>query len=304
LRTWLASHPDDRRGPSGGVRKSNRTDNDSAKMAAGKGVIQGYTGVAAVDARAQIIVVAQAHGTGSEAELLPPVVAALAPILAATSLLTADAGYHSETNLSTLEARGIDALIADANMRQRDARFATQARHQQGPNPLHDKSRAARRTSGARPFTPRDFTYDPVARTCVCPAGKSLYRKGQSRVIKGFVCEAFRGAARDCTPCASRSQCPRTPGTTPVRNVVFIRGRAGDAGETAAARMRRRIDGAEGRARYGRRFATVEPVFANLRHNKRLTHFSLRGRDKVDGQWQLFCLVHNIEKLAHHGYAA
>ncbi|HEY9514354.1 MAG TPA: transposase, partial [Gemmatimonadaceae bacterium] len=47
LREWLEVHPNDRRGPTGGVRKSNRTDNESAKMATGKGVIQGYTGVAA-----------------------------------------------------------------------------------------------------------------------------------------------------------------------------------------------------------------------------------------------------------------
>jgi transposase len=39
LRGWLAKHPADRRGPTGGVRKSNRTDNQSAKMATGKGVI-------------------------------------------------------------------------------------------------------------------------------------------------------------------------------------------------------------------------------------------------------------------------
>ncbi|PKO83735.1 MAG: transposase [Betaproteobacteria bacterium HGW-Betaproteobacteria-11] len=40
----------------------------------------------------------------------------------------------------------------------------------------------------------------------------------------------------------------------------------------------------------------------NLRHNKRLNRFTLRGQQKVDGQWKLYCLVHNIEKLAHHGY--
>jgi transposase len=302
LRTWLAAHPDDRRGPSGGVRKSNRTDNDSAKMATGKGVIQGYTGVAAVDDRTQIIVVAQAHGTGSEAELLVPVVDALAPLLTATSLLTADAGYHSTANLDALDARGIEALIADAAMRQRDERFATQGRHQQGPAVLHDKARSSAPTPAV--FQPRDFLYDPRARTCVCPAGKSLYRKGQSRVINGCVGEAFRGAARDCTPCPLRAQCLRTPDTTPVRNVVFFRGPAGAPENSATVRMRHRIDSVAGRARYGRRFATVEPVFANLRHNKRLTRFTLRGREKVDGQWQLFCLVHNIEKLAHHGYAA
>jgi hypothetical protein len=46
----------------------------------------------------------------------------------------------------------------------------------------------------------------------------------------------------------------------------------------------------------------VEPVFANLR--QRLDRFTLRGQTTVDTQWKLFCLVHNIEKLAHAGYAA
>ena len=66
LRSWLAAHPSERRGASGNVVKSNRTDNDSAKMATDKGVIQGYTGVAAVDDKHQVIVAAQAHGTGAE----------------------------------------------------------------------------------------------------------------------------------------------------------------------------------------------------------------------------------------------
>ena len=67
--------------------------------------------------------------------------------------------------------------------------------------------------------------------------------------------------------------------------------------------MRDRIDAPAGRAQYARRFATVEPVFANLRANKRLDRFTLRGRAKVDTQWKLYCLVHNIEKLANNGYA-
>ncbi len=50
-------------------------------------------------------------------------------------------------------------------------------------------------------------------------------------------------------------------------------------------------------------FATAEPLFRNLRHHERLTRFTLQGRAKVDGQWQLYCLMHNIEKLAHRGFA-
>jgi IS5 family transposase len=41
------------------------------------------------------------------------------------SLLTADAGYHSEANLKALEDRQVAALIADGEMRRRDERFAT-----------------------------------------------------------------------------------------------------------------------------------------------------------------------------------
>ena len=140
IREWLAANPDERRGVKGAIRKSNRTDNESAKMATGKGVIQGYTGVAAVDDTHQIIVEAQAHGTGSEQELLLPVVTAMKPMLSAQSLITADAGYHSEANLQQLAAMPVAALIADNEMRRRDERFTTQDRHQDAPDPLHDKS--------------------------------------------------------------------------------------------------------------------------------------------------------------------
>jgi hypothetical protein len=308
LRDWLAAHPADRRGAKGSVRQSNRTDNDSAKMATDKGVIQGYTGVATVDAQHQVIVDAQAHGTGSEHELLGPVVTATAPWRAPQTVITADAGYHSEANLAQLAAQGIAAVIADRDLRERDPRFATQDRHRARPDPLHDKSpRAAETARQARApavFTAADFTYDAAARTCVCPAGKALYRKGQALVTRGYVAEHFRGAKRDCGPCALRAQCLRTPATTPVRNVAFFRGRPDDPAVTHAARMRARIDSPEGRALYDRRFGTVEPVFGNLRANKRLDRFTLRGRIKVDAQWKLYCLVHNIEKLAHAGYAA
>ena len=144
----------------------------------------------------------------------------------------------------------------------------------------------------------------PRADVCLPRAGKSLYRKGQALSINGFVAESFRGAQRDCGPCAQRAQCLRTPETTPVRSVAFFRGRADAETESHTARMRARIDTPEGRAQYGQRFATVEPVFGNVRYNKGLDRFTLRGRTKVNAQWKLYCLVHNIEKLARAGYAA
>jgi hypothetical protein len=303
IRDWLVKHPEDRRGVKGSIRKSNRTDNESAKMATGKGVIQGYTAVAAVDAKHQIIVEAQAHGTGSEQELLLPMVTAMQGVLAEHSLITADAGYHSEQNLQKLSALKVDALIADNGMRGRDERFATQDRHKATPDPLYDKSRTEKKTAV---YQPSDFTYDMAAKTCVCPAGKSLYGNGSHCLVNGWIAIRFRGAERDCVPCAHRQRCLRTPNKTKTRQVAFFHGKVMTiviATESHSDRMRQRIDSPAGRIRYGERFATVEPVFGNVRYNKGLDRFTLRGKSKVDAQWKLFCLVHNIEKLAHHGYA-
>ncbi len=300
VRCWLAEHPEDRKGSKGAIRKSNRTDNESAKMATSKGVMQGYTGVAAVDAKHQIIVEAQAHGTGSEQELLIPLIKAMEDTLADDTLITADAGYHSEANLKELAAMEVEALIADTNMRQRDERFAGQDKYKALPDPLHDKKGTAKK---AARYQPKDFDYDAKAKTCICPAGKHLYQNGANCVHNGLVGVKFQGAQRDCVPCTQRDKCLRTPDKTKTRQVMFFRGKAQDAPENYTDQMKRKIDSPEGRILYGRRFATVEPVFGNLRHNKRLNRFTLRGRKKVDGQWKLYCLVHNIEKLAHHGYA-
>ena len=298
LRTWLAEHPTDRPGVRGRPRQSNRTDNDSAKMATSKGVIQGYTGVVAVDSAHQIIIEAQAHGTGSEQELLLPLVEASRAHAKAGTLYTADAGYHSESNLKALSQKGIRALIADNGLRQRDERFAGQARHKQKPDPIYNKAHPKK---PAKRYRPADFQYDPVRGTCHCPAGKPLYQNGSNCRHNGYLSTHFSGTKRDCLPCELREKCLRTPEVTPVRQVSFFRGKL-DEGESHTDRMKRAIDSETGRALYGQRFAVVEPVFGNLRHNKRLNRFTLRGQKKVDTQWKLYCLVHNIEKLAHHGY--
>jgi len=299
LRDWLAANPAERKGSKGSIRKSNRTDNESAKMATSKGVIQGYTGVAAVDSRHQIIVVAQAHGTGSEQELLLPVIKATESLRTDQTLITADAGYHSDVNITALAEQGTPALIADTGMRKRDERFKDQDKYKALPDPLYDKAHPRK---GAKHYRPKDFAYDPQAGTCLCPAGKSLYQNGANCNHKGLIGTKFQGALRDCVPCNLRDKCLRTPEKTKTRQVMFFRGRVDSGMESPSERMKRAIDSARGRQLYGRRFATVEPVFGNLRHNKRLNRFTLRGQKKVDGQWKLYCLVHNIEKLAHHGY--
>lgn len=277
IRQWPKDNPNDRKGTRGTVRKSNRTDNESAKMATDKGVIQGYCAVAVVESAHQVIIEASAHGTGAEQELLLPVNDACAPQRTAGTLITADAGYHSEANLAGLAVRNIDALIADNQMRQRDERFADRAKHTQKRSPLHNKARQAKKPTL---FSQEDFVIAEDLSHAICPAGKTLPRNGKQYRLGDYTAIKFRAAPETCKTCALRPACLRKPKATPSRQVVVLTRLPKD---THTQRMRERIDSPQGREQYGERFDTVEPVFGNVRHNKGLDRFTLRGQKKWIG---------------------
>jgi hypothetical protein len=265
IRSFIATKPE-RKSDKGSIRKSNVTDNDSAKMATSKGVIQGYTAVVAVDSLHQVIVAAAAHGSGSEQNALLPTVRATDSIREARTVITADAGYHSEANLRELHDAGIPAMIADGLMRRRDERFKGQEKYKDKPDPLYDK-RGAQEPKQASRFRPDDFHFDERANTCICPAGERLYSNGTNCTVNGRQHHNFTGAKQSCVPCALRDKCLRHPERTQVRQVAFFyKGQASPL--TYTQRMRQAIDTPRGRAIYSQRMAAVEQVFANLRFNK------------------------------------
>jgi transposase len=297
-RDFLAREPQ-RRNRKGVELKSNVTDNDSAKMATSKGVIQGYAAQAVVDASHQVIVAADVTGSGSEQSMLLPMIEQTEGVRAAHTTITADAGYHSNENLLALQQAGIPAMIADGQMRKRDERLGGQAHHKAKPDPLHDKTNT--RAQPVRLFRPGDFIVDEQNNCCICPAGQKMYSSGSACNINGRVAHKFKGTKASCGACELRAQCLRHPQHTPVRQVaMFVKAKSG--AHLASQLMRQAIDSARGRGIYSQRIATVEPVFANLRHNKRLDRFTVRGKEKVGTQWRLYCMVHNIEKLARNGY--
>lgn len=297
---------EDKPGKSGAPLKSNITDNESAKMKTSHGVIQGYDGVAMVDHKHQVIVHAEAFGEAQEQELMAPMIEGTCENLKALgkpdalqrAKLTADSGFHSEKNVRMLMERGIDAYVADHQFRQRDPRFKDVDRYKQ----RHRREQAAVSTKSAL-FLPKDFTLSADQRFCLCPAGKRLYRNGGNVVIQGYRAIKFRGRKTDCRICALRSQCLKHPDRTQARQVHFFRGRSASAPETFSQKMKRKIDSLTGRLIYGQRIGTAEPVFANICFNKGLDYFTLRGKRKVNTQWLLFCVVHNLGKIHQLGSA-
>ncbi len=300
-------------GPTGNEQKSNVTDPESAKMSSSRGVFQGYNGLAVVDDRAQIVVHAEARGSGYEAHLLVPLLEATRTTFGlmepgkdvlARAKVTADSGFHSRAVVSAVEFTGADVYIADRDYRRRDPAFAGAGRHKERERKERELER--RRQREAQPaktklFSLRDFFYDEKKALCICPAGHKLYPSGRNMLFNGYRVAHFKAPITACRPCPQRAQCLRHPERTRQRQITIIKGREGvkkpDKRGAAAARMRLKFDSPRGREIYSRRIATVEPVFANLQ-NKGMRRFTLRGRKKVDAQWQLFTMVHNIEKIA------
>ena len=66
--------------------------------------------------------------------------------------------------------------------------------------------------------------------------------------------------------------------------------------------MQQKVDSDEGKEIYSKRLGTIEPVFGNILFIKKLDRFSFRGKSKVNIQWMLFCMVHNIEKIMNYGF--
>lgn len=148
-------------------------------------------------------------------------------------------------------------------------------------------------------FTNRDFRYDPDRHTCLCPAGKSLYINGSNITINGYAAVKFTAPKSACRPCHLRSCCLKLPDRTEVRQVGFFTGEYRKP-ETFTQIMKRKIDSLAGKAIYHRRIATVEPVFGHLR-NLGLDRFTLRDKPKVEAQWKLYCIVHNLLKIHRYG---
>ena len=297
-REFLASNAK-RQNRKGQELKANVTDPDSAKMATNKGVIQGYAAQAAVDASHQIIVAADVIGSGSEQAMLLPMIEQSKPYREDHTLITADAGYHSDANVKHLKDNNIPALIADNQMRSRDERFEGQEKYKASPDPLSQKT-ATGQPKEIKRFGPKDFNFNDD-NTANCPAGNLMTSNGNLyTTARGLHYQTYTAKAVDCDACSLSKLClkgPLKPNDGRGRQVTRFEPKAKDLSHPSE-RMRQAIDSPKGRRLYSQRIGTVEPVFANIRHNKRLTRLNHRGREKVNTQWNLYCMVHNIEKLA------
>jgi len=263
--------------------KSNVTDNDSATIYSPKsGTIQGYIGQAVSDAKNQIIIGAQVIGAANEAEHLGSMLEIVEKNIKSAcgeeawegkeKTIRGDGIYFSEENLKDCEERGIEAVIPDSQERKRY------------------------NEEGQKMYEAADFIHHEKENELECPQGKRLEYKGES-ALSGKEGEIFQADAKDCRQCPDRSRCTRSkkPPEKQTQGKRVIITESNKPG-SHCQKMRKKMESEEYKEKYAQRMGMIEPVFANIGYCKGLNRFTLRGEEKVNGQWQLYCIVHNLGK--------
>jgi transposase len=272
--------------------RSNITDNESALMVSTHGSIQGYNGQALVDSKHQVIVHGEVFGEAQDHHLIPPILDGAKENLEAIAqtedyfagkTFTADSNYHDPTNLKKCDEEKLDAYIPDKRFRKRDPRF---------------HGRQKQRHGKVDRFTLTDFKHNEHTDEYVCPNGKALRLQVKKTEVDGVFYRRYVPDKDECQGCELKVRCIRRKNAKrrylniPVGNVP------GNLTKAMAAK----VDSEKGRKIYPLRLAIVEPVFANIRTHKRMNRFTLRGKIKVNIQWLLYCMVHNMGKIANYGF--
>lgn len=66
---------------------------------------------------------------------------------------------------------------------------------------------------------------------------------------------------------------------------------------TLRERMERALRTKRGKALYAKRRESIEPTFGQIKDGRRIDRFYLRGLEKVDMEWKLIALGHNLTKM-------
>jgi transposase len=291
IREFLEGHGE-KIGRTGKEIKSNVTDNESANMMTSHGVVQGYNGQAVVDGKFQVIVHGEAFGEGQDHYHAGPMVTGAKENLKTLGhsedclegkVLVADSNYSSPANLEVCEKEKLDAYIPDKDFRTRDPRFATQERW---------------KFPRGKRLGLEDFQYREERDEYLCPNGKILHRIGKKSMAYGKMRRRYVADREDCGQCDFRARCMAK--TARRRNLLVP---LGGVPRNLLKEMARKVDTERGREVYHQRIGIAEPVFANIRAVKGLDRFTLRGKIKVNIQWILYCMVHNIGKVMSYGFA-
>jgi len=224
-----------------------------------------YNAQISVDADLQIIVGQHISQHANDKQEIEPALTALqdtAEQLPAS--LSADNGYWSGANLQALEQKHIDAYIAtDKN----------------------EKSHKTPLEASKRKLVKADFQYYEADNTFTCPAGQALVMISESKAGE----RVYQGRDEICADCPFRSRCCQSE-KGHARTITT------DDKESLRQDMNHKMATVSAQSIYKRRKVIVEPVFGQIK-NRGFRGFSVRGKEKVAGEFAMVCAAHNFKKI-------
>lgn len=182
--------------------------------------------------------------------------------------LTTDAGYGSEENYLLLSGRKITGYV----------------KHNQ-----FDRAQYNKQTDW---FRGENLEYDKVKDVVYCPVGEPMKFIGKTvrKTTNGFKQTIDNYKAARCKDCPVRDVCHGQK----ENRIVGINHRLRKLKAQADARLKSE----QGIKHRKTRPADIEPVFANIKHNKNFKRFMLKGISKVEIETGLLAIAHNLGKIA------
>lgn len=225
-----------------------------------------YNAQISVDADRQIIVGLHISQNANDKQEIEPALKAFQDTAGRLpDQLSADNGYWSGDNLQALEHSSTDAYIAT------------------------DQGEKAHKTAldkSDRKLVKADFDYHEADNSFTCPEGQVLTMKRESQDGS----RVYQGSAKVCADCPLQSRCCQSAkGNARTINT--------DDKEPLRQLMNSKMAAESARAIYSKRKTIVEPVFGHIK-NSGFRGFSVRGKEKVAGEFSLVCATHNFKKIA------
>lgn len=183
--------------------------------------------------------------------------------------IVADAGYGSQQNYEYMFEKGMIPYVKY--------------------NYFHKEQTRAFRNN---PFLQQNLRYDPSADVFTCPAGKSMVPicSQNPKSESGYRAHTRLYQASGCTECPLRKECHNAEGN----RIIRVNHRLNEYKE----KVRKLLTSERGILHRSRRPIEPEAVFGQIKADRMFRRFRLRSLEKVNIEFGLVALAHNLRKMA------
>ncbi|MFZ1788002.1 MAG: IS1182 family transposase [Saprospiraceae bacterium] len=182
--------------------------------------------------------------------------------------VVADAGYGSEENYEMLENKGVAAYVKY--------------------NYFHKEQKRKMKND---PFLVQNLFYNQEHDFYVCPMGQRMENVGNGRRVSsnGYESQVSYYQAKRCNSCPLRGMCHEAKGN----RMIQVNHRLNEL-KNKAKDLLTSDKGIEHRSK---RPVEVEAVFGQLKSNNKFNRFTMRGLEKVELEFLLMAMGHNLRKM-------